>query len=63
MLSMNEMIKTQYAGKIVFGKVIKTLDTPFQEPIYKIELDSWILDTKQAIVECIYLSESELTVV
>ncbi len=61
MLSKNQSVQAKYEGKVVFGKVVKSIDTPFdKEPLYKVELENWIMSTKNCIIDTIYISEADL---
>ena len=54
----NQEISGKYDGKVFVGRIVHSVDTPFGEPIHRVELEYWLLLDK--IVDIIYLSESEL---
>lgn len=54
----NQEVSGKYDGKVFVGRIVNSVDTPFGEPIHKVELEYWLsVDT---IVDSIFLTESEL---
>ena len=54
----NQEVSGKYAGKVFVGRIVHSRETPFGEPVHKVELEYWLSVDK--IVDSIYLSESEL---
>lgn len=54
----NQEISGKYDGKVFVGRIVHSVDTPFGEPIHKVELEYWLSVDK--IIDTLYLSESEL---
>ena len=55
-----ETVSTKYEDRVVFGRVVNSIKTPFNDVIYKVELDSWIVNKNQQLIEFLYLNKNEL---
>jgi hypothetical protein len=54
----NQEVSGRYAGKVFVGRIVHSADTPFGEPIHKVELEYWL--SLDGIIDTLYLTESEL---
>jgi hypothetical protein len=54
----NQEVSGKYNGQVFAGRIVNSVDTPFGEPIHKVELEYWLSIDK--IIDSIYISESEL---
>ena len=54
----NQEVSGKYGGKVFVGRVVHSTNTPFGEPLHKVELEYWL--SLDRIVDTLYLTESEL---
>lgn len=54
----NQDVSGIYQGRVLMGKIVNSVESPFGETVYKVKLDFWVVIG--TIVDSLYLTEKEI---